>query len=144
MSSESALVMMIKKQMKIEKQMEKELMEQEKSVHNAAAKLLLLEVRHDAAKHAEMLKELLKQIERAPNTLLWNFKIDSYVDSEVVRRKLEEHVKIEADVLHELHEQIKREKDEGIRLLLQHIADDEDKHHKILDQIVKKSYTVVK
>jgi len=144
MSSESALVRMIKKQMKIEKQMEKELMEQEKSVHNAAAKLLLLEVRHDAAKHAEMLKELLKQIERAPNTLLWNFKIDSYVDSEVVRRKLEEHVKIEADVLHELHEQIKREKDEGIRLLLQHIADDEDKHHKILDQIVKKSYTVVK
>jgi len=144
MSSEPALVKMIKKQMKIEKHMEKELKEQEKSVHNAAAKLLLLEVRHDAAKHAEMLKELLKQIQRAPNTLLWNFKIESYVDTGVVRRKLEEHVKLEADVLRELQEQIKRQKDEGIKLLLQHIADDEDKHHKILEQIFKKTYTIVK
>jgi len=144
MSSESRLVRMIKRQMEIEKRMEKELREQEKSVHNAAARLLLLEVRYDAAKHAEMLKELLKQIQHAPNTLLWNFKIESYVDTEVVRRKLEEHVKIEADVLRELQEQIKREKDEGIKLLLQHISDDEDKHHKILEQIVKKSYTIVK
>jgi len=143
MPSESALVKMIKKQMEIEKHMEKELKEQERSVHNAAAKLLLLEVRHDASKHAEMLKELLKQIQRAPNTLLWNFKIDSYVDTEVVRRKLEEHVKLEADVLRELQEQIKREKDEGIKLLLQHIADDEDKHHKIMEHIVKKTYTLM-
>jgi len=41
-----------------------------------------------------------------------------------------------------IKKEIKETKDEGVRLLLEHIASDEEKHHKILQTVVKQTYKI--
>jgi rubrerythrin len=59
-----------------------------------------------------------------------------------VKRSLEEHVRMEADVLAHVEEEMRHTRDEGLKLLLRHIAEDEKKHHKILEEIVKNLYKI--
>jgi hypothetical protein len=66
--------------------------------------------------------------------------VDSYVDQFAVKQELENHVKKEDEILAHVQKEMEYTKDEGLKLLLQHIADDEKKHHKILELIVKNQY----
>jgi rubrerythrin len=77
-----------------------------------------------------------------PSQTIWEYRLESYVDPFVVKKELENHMKMETAVLTHVEEEIKQTKDEGLKLLLQHIADDEKKHHKILETIVKYSYKI--
>lgn len=143
MGQKEELIQLIKKQIKIEKEHVKRINELVKKVDTAAAQLLLLEMRLDSQKHANILDGILKVFRRMPpSKVLWNYKIESYVDNLVVKKELENHVKLETEVLGHVEKEIKQTKDEGLKLLLQHIADDEKKHHKILETIVKYSYKI--
>lgn len=59
-----------------------------------------------------------------------------------MKKRLEEHVRMEADVLAHVEEEMRHTRDEGLKLLLRHIAEDERKHHKILEEIVKNLYKI--
>lgn len=138
METKERLVELIRKQIEIEKENVVQVSETEKKVDNAAAKLSLLEIRLDSQKHADILNGILEVLRGIPpSKTLWEHRLESYVDPFVVKRELESHIKREDEMLDHVEEEIKQTKDEALKLLLQHILDDERKHHKILETIVK-------
>jgi rubrerythrin len=140
---QNELIKLLKTHEQIEKEHVVQLSKIEKQTGNAAAKLLLLEMHLDSEKHAGIIAGILETLKGAPkNKTLWQYELESYVDPVVVRRSVENHIKMEQDVLAHVEEEIKKSKDEGIKLLLQHIAEDEKKHHKILEEIIKNSYKI--
>ena len=54
-----------------------------------------------------------------------------------MKKELENHVKMETDVLMHVKREISGTQDEGLKLLFQHIAEDEKKHRKIMEAIIK-------
>jgi rubrerythrin len=138
METTERLIELIRKQIEIERENVRQVNETEKKVDNAAAKLSLLEIRLDSQKHADILNGILEVLRGVPpSKTLWEYRIESYIDPFVVKRELESHIKREDEMLDHVEEEIKQTKDEGLKLLLQHIADDERKHHDILEAIVK-------
>ncbi|MFB0523377.1 MAG: ferritin family protein [Candidatus Bathyarchaeia archaeon] len=152
MNSGKELVNMIQAQIKLEKDTTRKVREMEEATGNLAAKLLLAEMRLDTEKHAKILQtmlDLMKQREAgmpikthldATTIKLWDAKIDSYVDTLVVKKMLEDHVKVETDMLKHVEKEMKKTDDEALKVLFKHIADDEKKHHEIMETILKKAY----
>lgn len=141
MESKEKLIELIRKQIEIEEQVNKSVEKQLEIVHDAAAKLLLTEMKYDSKKHASILQGILDIIADS-DTQLWDSKIHSYVDKRVVKKELEKHIGIEKETLDMAKEQMKHTNDKGVKLLLQHIAEDEDRHHKLLSTIVNNSYKI--
>lgn len=143
METRERLVELIRAQIKVEKENVRQVTETEKKVDNAAAKLSLLEIRLDSQKHADILNGILEVLSGVPpSQTLWEYKISSYIDPFLVKGELENHEKREARMIDHVEEEIKQTKDEGIKLLLQHVLEDERKHHKILETIVKHLHKV--
>ena len=133
------LIKLIERQVKIEKQVANSVDKQLEMADSAAAKLLLTEMKFDARKHASILEGILEYIGES-DTVLWDKKINSYVDRQVLKRELQKHIEIEKHTLDLVKEEITKTDDEGIKLLLTHIAEDEDRHHKLLKTVVTNSY----
>lgn len=144
MKSEKDFIELIQAQVKLEKDTARKVEKLEESTANLAAKLFLAEMKFDTEKHAKILQtmlDLMKQREpEIASRTLWTTKIHSYVDTLVAKRMLEDHVKIETNMLKHVEEEIKETDDEALKMLLDHIADDERKHHKIMEAILKKAY----
>ena len=144
MKSEKDLVDMVEVQIKLEKTTAKKIKKLEKATENLAAKLFLAEMRYDTEKHAKILQTMLDVMsQKEPETTsktLWDIKIRSYVDTFVAKKMLEDHVKTETKMLKHVEEEIKRTDDDALKLLLKHIADDERKHHKIMETILGKAF----
>ena len=144
MKPEKDLVDMVGVQIKLEKATATKIKELESATANLAAKLFLAEMRYDTEKHAKILQTMLdvmnqKKPEMTSKTL-WDTKIHSYVDTFVAKKMLEDHVKTETNMLRHVEEEMKRTDDDALKLLLKHIADDEKKHHKIMESILSKAF----
>jgi len=140
--TEQTLVELLKEQLQIEKNFVVAVDSEIESVHNVAARLLLLETKKDSEQHALIIEGILQTVKKGESKPLWDTLQDSYVDKMVVRRKLENHVKTETAMMEHIEKELKEAKDEGIRLLLKHIADDEKKHHEILQTVIKEAYKI--
>jgi len=144
MNSEKDLVDMIKAQIKLEESTTEKIENLEEATANLAAKLFLAEMRLDTEKHAKILKTMLdvmKQKEPEMRTrTLWDTKIRSYVDAVAAKKMLEDHVKVEMSMLKHVEEEMEKTDDEALKLLFRHIADDERKHHDIMETILKKAF----
>lgn len=143
MRAEDSVVKLIQRQKQSEESMVKAVEVLEGRVQNEAAKLLLAELRLDSTKHAQICSEILKTVEKAEPVNLWDARIGGYVDMQVVRKELERHIKLEEAMLKDVERIINESKDEAIKLLFTHIAEDERKHHKNIQLIIKRSYTLV-
>ena len=76
MEQKDKLIPLIKKQITIEKEHVKRITELEKKVRNAAAKLLLLEMRLDSEKHAGILTGILETLKGVPpSKTLWDMNL---------------------------------------------------------------------
>ena len=142
MKAEDSVVELVKKQKRAEEAMVKVLEGLEGKVHNEAAKLLIAELRLDSTKHARICEQILKIAEKTKPDRLWDARIDSYVDMQVMKRELEKHVKAEDDMLRDVEKVIASTKDEALKLMFTHIAEDEKKHHKNVELVIKKSYAL--
>ena len=135
---------MVKAHIKLEENTTKKIKELEEATANLAARLFLAEMRFDTEKHARILKtmqDLMKQREpEAARDTLWETRIHSYIDAVVAKKMLEDHIKVETDMLKRVEEEIKGTDDDALKLLFKHIADDEKKHHKIMETILRKAY----
>jgi len=141
MPQESKLMRLVKQQLNVEREHVKRLTELRKKVSNAAGRLLLLEMRLDSEKHAAIMAEMLEILKGVPpTTSLWDHDLEEYIDEAIVKKEFEEHVKKESDVLAHIEEELKHTKDEGLNLLLQNISEDEKKHHRIIQTIIKNLY----
>lgn len=144
MRFEKDLVNMVQAQIKLEKNTVRKIERLEKATGNLAVKLFLAEMRFDTQKHAKILQTMLdlmkqREPEKASRTL-WETKIHSYVDTVVAKKMLEDHVEVETNMLRHVEEEMKRTDDEALKMLFEHIADDEKKHHKIMEMILKKAF----
>ena len=144
MKSEKDLVDKVQAHIKLEKNTARMIKKLEKATANLAARLFLAEMRFDTDKHAKILQtmlDLMKQREpEMASKTLWDTKIHSYVDTLVAKKMLEDHVKVEAKMLKLVEEEMEKTKDDALKLLFEHVADDEKKHHKIMKAILKKAY----
>jgi bacterioferritin (cytochrome b1) len=142
MDSEKDLVHMVQAQIKLEKGAARKIKKLERATANLAAKLFLAEMRFDTEKHAKILQTILdivKQKESETGTL-WTTKIHSFVDTLAAKKMLEDHVTVETKMLKHVKEEIERTDDDALKLLFKHIADDEKKHHKIMETILEKAF----
>lgn len=142
MKSEESVAKLVERQRLSEESMVKAVEALEGKVNNAAAKLLLAELRLDSTKHVHICEEILKVAEKTVPEKLWDARIDSYVDMAVVKKELKRHMQLEEAMLKDVEKLIASTKDEAIKLLLSHIAEDEKKHHRNIQIIVEKSYAL--
>jgi len=142
MRIESSVAKLVLRQKQSEESMVKAVEALEGKVHNAAAKLLLAELRLDSTKHAYICQEILKVTEKTGPERLWDARIESYVDMMVVKKELERHILLEEAMLKDVEKIISETKDEAIKLLFTHIAEDERKHHKNIRLIIQRAYTL--
>ena len=137
---------MTKAQIKLEKNTQRKIKNLEEATANLAAKLFLAEMRFDTEKHAKILQTMLDIMKQRkpeiPPKTLWTTKIHSYVDALVAKKMLEDHVEVETNMLKLVEKEIKETDDDALKLLFRHIADDERKHHKIMETILKKAYEI--
>ena len=134
---------LVKRQKLSEESMVKAVEALESRVHTEAARLLLSELRFDSNKHAQICELILKVADKKTPERLWEARIESFVDMEVVKKELERHVRLEEAMLKDVEKIIATTKDEAIKLLFSHIAEDEKKHHKNVELIIHKSYSFV-
>jgi len=138
MKTEKTLSDLIKEQIKLEKETAKKFSILEGRVDSVAARLLIREMQLDTRKHAEILEAALKAM-GGPKSF-WEFTIDIDADKRTVKKELEEHIEAEETMMRQIENETKKTDDEALKLLLQHFAEDEKKHHKILETIINKAY----
>lgn len=138
-----SLVQLVKRQIQVETTNAREAAEKEKRTGRTVARLLLNAIKSDSEKHADILKGILKLLRGTPySETSWEHMIDGYIGPILARRELEAHFEREEQMIALIKEEMKRTKDEGIKFLLQHILDDERKHHKILEVVKRHLYKI--
>lgn len=143
MKANERLIQLLKKQITIENEHVQNIDELQKNTDSPVARLLLLEMKFDSQKHAGILNGILEVLAGVPpSKTLWDYRLESYVDQLDVKKELEGHIRREDEVVEHVQKEMRETDDEGLRLLLQHIGDDEKKHHKILETIVKNVYKI--
>jgi rubrerythrin len=143
MENRQKLAELVQTQIMIENEHVKRLGDLEKKMGTPAARLLLLEMRLDSQKHAGILTGILEMMEKVPtNETLREYTLEGYVDPVLVKKSLQDHVRMETDVLDHVESELKHTKDEGLKLLLKHIQGDEKKHHAMLKTIIQKMYKI--
>ena len=143
MPQESKLAQLITQQINVENDYIKCLCDVREKVGVAAARLLLLEMRLDSEKRAAILTEMLEILRGVPaGTSLWDHTLEEYVDDVLVRKEFEEQVRKETDTLACLKKEMTHTKDEGLKLLWQNIEEDEKKHDRIIQTIIRNLYKI--
>ena len=138
--AQAKLIDLIERQIKVEDSFVKTADHLMELVGSAAAKLLIMEMKKDTEKHGIILRGILDVIKQEKGLVTWDFELASYADKALVKKELERHIGIETTMYNQVMEEMKQTKDEGVRILLEHIAADEEKHHKILEEIIAQAY----
>lgn len=111
--------------------------EKEEQFKSAGVKLALYQVRMDPAKHSQIYQTLIYMIKEGIPEYLWDYRIDRYVGQAASERVLEEHVEIEKEMIERTEQALKRTKDPGMKMMLEHVVEDERRHHKMLIDVIK-------
>lgn len=138
MKTEKTISDLIKEQIELEKETAEKFANLEGRIDSIAARLLIREMLLDTKKHAEILQTALKFV-GGPKSF-WDFTLDIDADKKAVKKEMEEHIKIEEKMIQQIQEEAKKTKDEALKLLLDHFAEDERRHHKNLELILNKAF----
>lgn len=138
MKTEKTISDLVKEQIKLEKVTAEKLGILEGRLDSIAARLLVREMQLDTRKHSEILEAALKAM-GGPKSF-WDYAINIDADKRAVKRELEEHVKAEESMMRQIDEEVKKTEDEALKLLLNHFAEDEKKHHRNLEIILSKAF----
>jgi len=143
MPQESKFIELVKQQITAERDYAKHITELRKKVDIAAARLLLLELLLESEKHAAILTEMLEIVEGTHgDVMLWKHELEEYVDEVLVEKEFRDHLKKESGALAQLKEELKKTKDDALKLLFQNIEEDEKRHHGIVQILVRNLYKI--
>jgi len=126
--SGSELEGLLRDQMALEKKTAEVLSSTVQRTKNSVVRLFLNRLVLDSLKHADMLQAL---IDLNAGTLI------TIVDKEDMKTSLEKHVEQEEEMLNRLEEILERVEDPKAKPLLKQIAEDEKRHHRILDEVTR-------
>ncbi len=125
------LLKMLEKAIKIEDKAVELYGETTLMIENVAVKLLIESMRMDSAKHARIYRTIKRVLEETPYSLK-DFHVERWVDKLVAKRELAEHIKAEEDMIALLEETIPKIEQKTIKALLEHVLEDEKRHHAML------------
>jgi rubrerythrin len=141
MPQESKFIQLVRKQITTEREYAKHLTELRKKVEIAGARLLLLELLLESEKHAAILTEMLEIMQGIHgDAKLWDHANEEYINEIIVRKEFENHLKKEGGALAELKEEVKKTKNDALKLLFRNIEEDEKRHHGVVQALVKNLY----
>jgi len=124
--SEVELDRLLKQQGQLEREVAKLISNTVKNSQNSVLRLFLDRLVLDSLKHADMIEALIDLRKGA---------VVSIVQREEMQKALEDHVVREKEMLARLDEILARVNEPKVKRLLEHIAEDERNHHKILDEV---------
>ena len=105
-----------------------------------APKLVLEMVRMDSHKHSHVLATMIKLIEDGKEDYLWEYRMDKFVSQAVSKKSIEKHIEIESDMIKKIEKLIEETNHDGLKMMLQGIAEDEHRHHKMFTFLVDRLY----
>jgi rubrerythrin len=126
----------VERAIKIEKQAVELYEDTAKTIDNAAVKLIIEELGMDSNKHAKMYQTIERVLKKQPYSFK-DFHEEKWTDKLVAKRDLSKHIKIEERMIELLEEHLKIVKQPTIKAILEHVLEDEQRHHKILMQVIK-------
>ncbi len=145
-TSQKHLIQLIKSQIEMEESTANKIQAIEEDMANVAAKLFLAEMRFDTEKHAKILRRMLDLTEKFQTqgspSKFWQIETREFVDAVQVKDMLDTHIKVETKMLQHMKEGMKQTDDEALKMLFEHISDDEQKHHRILQIIREKAFKI--
>jgi rubrerythrin len=130
LSSKDELVGFLKKQIKIENKIVESLNSSLGEIGNPTVKGVLKGISLDSVKHAEMYASAAKLLTSVSQALK-----QENLDKQ--RELVEEHIRIEAELIERISKVIPNIENEKVRLLLNAILLDEKRHHELLKQVLE-------
>ncbi|MEM3552333.1 MAG: hypothetical protein QXE15_01715 [Candidatus Bathyarchaeia archaeon] len=124
--SDEEFLNLIKAQKELEVKVANELNLTIKNAENEVVKLLLDVIRMDSIKHAHILQSLEDIIKG---------KIFSYVEKTELKNALEKHIIKEQEMLNKIEEITKKVEETHVKLILDGILNEEQRHHASLKQL---------
>ena len=140
-ASKQKLIELLKTQMRLEKKAAKACADKGKMVDNPIAKSLLYEIQLDSLKHAKLLQSLADVLQKAPPDL-WRYRIRRYADCLAAGKALEEHAAIEQAMVKYTEDALKQVDDDGARIILHHILEDEKRHRQALRTTIERCFMI--
>ncbi len=111
--------------------------EKESQLKNPAAKLMLYQIRMDSTKHAHILKTLVAILKEDTPDNIWDYRADRYAGQLLTESELKKHAELEKEMIDKHENTIKNSNNPGINMILQHIVEDEKRHHTIIMDMIK-------
>lgn len=131
------LLTMLEEYRELELRNIKKCQEQEEQLKSTGAKLMLFQIRMDSAKHAHILQNLIDMVKKGETEYLWDYNIDRYVDQISVEKVLQEHIKMEQEMIQRCQGLITKTDNLKLKAVLQFLIEDEKTHEKLLTDVVK-------
>jgi bacterioferritin (cytochrome b1) len=130
------LVSILQEQIAIEEQTLNDLHEAEENAKEVAVRLVFMEMRLDTWKHMKFLEGMIEMMEKTPCDR-WSAKVQRYVDRVKLSRQLDSFIAQESKMIDLLDKALEQMKDPIGILLLQHLREDETRHHTDLEEITR-------
>ena len=130
MSSKDELVNFFKKQIKIEETIVESVNKGLIEIKNPAVKGVLKGISLDSVKHTEMYSSAINLLTSVPQALTEG-------NLEQQRELVEKHIRIEAEIIKILSEELPKIQNEKVKLLLSAILSDEKRHHALLKRVLE-------
>ena len=130
MSSNDKLVKLFKNQIKIEKSIVDSVNKGLVDIKNPAVTGVLKGISLDSVKHAEMYSSAIDLLTTVPQALT-----EGNLDKQ--RELVEKHIRIEAEIIKILSEELPNIQNEKVQLLLKAILSDEKRHHALLKKVLE-------
>lgn len=129
MSSQEDLVRFLREQIKIEHTIVDSLNSSLGEIGNQVVKGVLKGISLDSVKHAEMYGAAVKLLTDVTPALT-----QEHLDQQI--ELVEEHIRLEAELIKKIGENLPSIANEKVRLLLNAILTDEKRHHKLLKEVL--------
>jgi rubrerythrin len=129
LSSNDELITLFKNQIKIEKTIVDSVAEGLVEIKNPAVKGVLKGISLDSTKHAEMYSSAINLLTSIPQALT-----EGNLDKQ--RELVEQHIRIEAEIIKKLRDVIPSVQNTKVKLLLTAILSDEVRHHALLKKVL--------
>jgi hypothetical protein len=130
LSSEDELVEFLKKQVKVENKIVKSLNESLPTIDNPAVKGVLKGISLDSVKHSEMYASAISLITTVSKALT-----QENLDKQ--KNLVEKHIEMEAALIKEIRENLPKVENRKVKLLLNAILADEQRHHDLLKEVLE-------
>jgi rubrerythrin len=129
------LVKLFEAQIEIEEKAIKAYEDAMEMISNFAFKLVFEELLMDSRKHKRIFEVLKQNLALPPSD--WDLAVSQKIGEYVSPNELEKHIKLEEGMIDVLKKQTKTVEDETIRRLLEHVLEDENRHHSVLKKLIK-------